>query len=49
MSDDIEFPAVSDVITVGWNLPDPQHAPFDLIVQLREQIRENITRMTTEK
>jgi arsenate reductase len=49
MSDDIESPVVPDIVTSVWNLPDPRHAPYDLIVQLREQIRENITRMATEE
>ena len=48
MSDDIDIPVIPDVMTSVWNLPDPQHAPFDLIVQLREQIRENVTSMATD-
>jgi multimeric flavodoxin WrbA len=48
MSDDMDIPAIPGVMTSVWNLPDPQHAHFDLIVQLREQIRENVTRMITD-
>ena len=48
MSDDIDIPAIPDVMTSVWNLPDPQHEPFELIVQLREQIRENVTSMATD-
>ncbi len=48
MSNDIDIPVIPDVMTSVWNLPDPQHAPFDLIVQLREQIHENVTSMATD-
>ena len=48
MGNDIDIPAVPGAMTSVWNLPDPQHAPFELIVQLREQIRENVTRMKTD-
>ena len=48
MSEDVKLPAIPHVRTLTWNLPDPGRATFDVIVRLREQIRENITRMTTE-
>lgn len=49
MGNDIEIPAIPKVMTSVWNLPDPRQASLELIVKLREQIRENITRMTTDK
>jgi protein-tyrosine-phosphatase len=49
MGNDIEIPAIPNVMTSVWNLPDPQHASSELIVQLREQIRENVTRMTRDR
>ena len=49
MGNDIEIPAIPNVMTSVWNLPDPQHASSALIVKLREQIRENVTRMTTDR
>ena len=48
MGNDIEMPSIPDATKLVWNLTDPRQATFDLIVQLREQIRENITRMTTD-
>lgn len=49
MGNDIEIPAIPKITTSVWNLPDPRHASPEMIVQLREQIRENITRMTTDR
>jgi multimeric flavodoxin WrbA/protein-tyrosine-phosphatase len=49
MGNDIEIPAISNVTTLVWNLPDSRHASSELIVQLREQIRENVTRMTADR
>lgn len=49
MGNDIEVPAIPNVTTSVWNLPDPRRASSELIGQLREQIRENITRMTTDR
>ncbi len=49
MGNDIEVPAIPNVTTSVWNLPDPQHASTELIVQLREQIHENVSRMTTDR
>jgi len=48
MGNDIEIPAIPNVMTSVWNLPDARHASPELIGQLRERIRENITRMTTD-
>jgi multimeric flavodoxin WrbA/protein-tyrosine-phosphatase len=49
MGNHIEIPAIPNVTTSVWNLPDPRNASSELIVQLREQIRENVTRMTTDR
>ncbi len=49
MGNDIEIPAIPNVTTSVWNLPDSRHASFELIVQLRERIRENVIRMTTDR
>ena len=49
MGNDIEIPAIPNVTTSVWNLPDSRHASSELIAQLREQIRENITIMTTDR
>jgi len=49
MGDDIEIPAIPNITTSIWNLPDPRHASFELIVKLREQIRENVIRLTTDR
>ncbi len=49
MGNDIEIPAIPNVTTSIWNLPDPQNASSELIVQLREQIHENVTKMTTDR
>jgi arsenate reductase len=48
MSADIEIPANSHVMTRVWDLPDPQHASFESIVKLRQQIHENIKKMATD-
>ena len=49
MGNDLEIPAIPNVTTSIWNLPYPQHASFELIVKLREQIRKNVIRMTTDR
>jgi len=49
MGNNIEIPAIPNVMTSVWNLPDPRHASSESITQLREQIRENITRMTRDR
>jgi len=49
MDNDIEIPVIPNVMTSVWDLPDPRHASSELIVKLREQIRENVTRMTTDR
>jgi arsenite transporter/arsenate reductase (thioredoxin) len=49
MDDDIELPVIPGVRAGVWDLADPLDNSFELIVRLREQIRENITRMITEK
>jgi multimeric flavodoxin WrbA/protein-tyrosine-phosphatase len=49
MGNDIEIPAIPNVMTSVWNLPDFQHASSEQIGQLREQICENVTRMATDR
>ena len=48
MSPDIDIPANPHVTTRVWDLPDPQQASFESIVQLREQIGKNIKKMATD-
>jgi arsenate reductase (thioredoxin) len=49
MGSDIEIPVIPNVTTSVWNLPDPRYASSAVIVTLREQIRENVIRMTTDR
>ena len=49
MGNDIEIPAIPNVMTSVWNLPDPRNASLERIGQLREQIRQNVTRMATDR
>lgn len=49
LDNDIEIPAIPNITTSVWNLPDPGHASSEMIVQLRDQIRGNITRMTADR
>ena len=49
MSDDIEIPVIPGALTSVWDLPDPRHAPTELIVQIREQIREKVIRLAQAK
>ena len=49
LDNDIEIPAIPNITTSVWNLPDPGNASSEMIVQLRDQIRGNITRMTADR
>jgi multimeric flavodoxin WrbA len=49
MDNDIEIPAIPNVTTSVWNLPNPQNASSEVMGQLRKQIHENVTKMTTDR